>query len=53
VDTWKQASHAFELDEIAWFDIDNFPEKFMPLAFPKVIQEYIKNKNTFKTQYVS
>jgi hypothetical protein len=25
----------------------------MPLAFPKVVQEYVKNKNNFKTKYIS
>lgn len=49
----KKASHFFEYEEIAWFDVNNFPEKFMPLAFPKVVQEYVKNKNNFKTKYIS
>ncbi len=53
VHTWKDSSHAFELENLAWFDVENFPEKFMPVAFHRVIKEYIKNKHNFSTNYVS
>ncbi len=49
----KQASHFFEYEEISWFDINNFPEEFMPLAFPKIVHEYVKNNQNFKTKYIS
>jgi hypothetical protein len=38
---------------LGWFDINNFPEKIMPIALPKVMKEYIKNKNNFSTKYIS
>lgn len=47
------ASHSFEYVEIAWFDVNNFPEKFMPIAFPEVIKNYIENKNNFPTKYIT
>jgi hypothetical protein len=25
----------------------------MPLAFPKIVQEYVKNNQNFKTKYIS
>jgi ADP-ribose pyrophosphatase YjhB (NUDIX family) len=53
VHTWKDSSHAFELNDLAWFDVESFPEKFMPIMFPKVMKEYIKNKNNFSTKYIS
>ncbi len=53
VNTWKDSSHAFELEDLSWFDVNNFPDKFMPVAFPKVIKEYIENKNNFPTKYIS
>jgi hypothetical protein len=49
----QDASHSFEYVELAWFDVNNFPEKFMPIAFPDVIKKYIENKNNFPTKYIT
>ncbi|MGB2111011.1 MAG: hypothetical protein ACPHY8_03930 [Patescibacteria group bacterium] len=53
VNTWKDSSHAFELEDLAWFDVNNFPDKFMPEAFCEVIKNYIENRNNFSTKYIS
>lgn len=50
---YKKASHAFELEELEWFGVDKMPEKFMPLAFPQVLKQYLESRDNFKTQYIS
>lgn len=51
--TYKEASHAFELQDLKWFSLDEIPKNMMPQAFVPVLKEYLKNKDNFTTKYIS
>ena len=53
LETYKSSSHAFELLDIKWSKIEDFPEGFMPKAFPEVIKKYLNNKEKFSCEYIS
>lgn len=52
-EVYKNASHSFELEHIAWFWVEEFPENFLPLALPRILKKYILNKELFSCEYVS
>ena len=53
VNTYHTSSHAHELKDLNWFDLDNIPEDMMPLTFLPVLKKYIKNPEKFSCEYIS
>ncbi len=51
--TYKTATHSFELKDVKYFSIDNFPENFKPKAFKKTLEKYLKDKQNFSCEYIS
>jgi hypothetical protein len=51
--TYKKASHSYELLDVKWFKIDDFPENFKPKALKKVLKKYLKNKENFSCEYIT
>ena len=53
IETYKSASHSFELIEVKWCSLDDFPEDFLPSCLVEVLARYFKNKEEFSCEYVS
>jgi len=50
--TYLEATHAFEIRDVEFFKIEDFPANFMPKAFMEVCKSYIKNKENFWVKYI-
>lgn len=53
INTYKNSSHAFELQDLDWFDLDDLPDTIMPKTFIPVLKDFISNINSFRTKYIS
>jgi len=52
-ETYQKSSHSFELKDVKFFSLENFPENFKPQNLKKVLQKYFENKQNFNCEYVS
>lgn len=50
---YKKASHSFELKEVKFCKLEDFPSNFMPKALPEILNKYILNKDNFSCEYIS
>jgi ADP-ribose pyrophosphatase YjhB (NUDIX family) len=53
--TYLKSSHAFEIQDLEWFDVSNIPEEMMPKSFMPTLKTYLNNKNSWKSflNYIS
>lgn len=50
--TYKSSSHAFELQDLKWFYLDDIPDDMIPKTFIPVLKDYLENWFS-KTKYIS
>ncbi len=52
LDTYRNSSHSYELQDLQWFSLEEIPETMMPQAFIPVLSSYLRDKLS-KTKYIS
>ncbi len=53
VNTYHNSSHAHELYDLQWFDMNSIPITMMPQNFLPTLNEIINNRIDFKFRYIS
>ena len=53
IEATKEASHGHELKDIWRYGIDEFPQEFLPSKLIDVLKEYLWDRDSFQTQYIS
>jgi len=51
--SYKKASHSYELKKIKWVKLEDFPENFKPKIFKKVLKKYLNDRENFFCEYIS
>ncbi len=51
--TYKNSEYAYELRDVKWFKLEDFPKDFKPKALKKVLKKYLKDKKNFSCKYIS